>query len=194
MIKVAFIEQIHPTTMATNDTAPSRSLENCDDECLTSPPSSTSLPSADFTNSMNSNLRSTVCSTSGYERVSLDNEDTDAVSKESAVSQPKPTHRSLIDSLGLLSGHLAHSNDLDDQLNSESSPRASPRSSPGTTNPDIFHHDSPVSASPKGRHAWITGIAAGFSREFRKLRGRGHDPERGDDLFDDEAFNRGYCT
>ncbi|KAG6166201.1 hypothetical protein E4U11_008359 [Claviceps purpurea] len=179
--------------MATNDTAPSRSLENCDDECLTSPPSSTSLPSADFTNSMNSNLRSTVCSTSGYERVSLDNEDTDAVSKECAVSQPKPTHRSLIDSLGLLSGHLAHSNDLDDQLNSESSPRASPRSSPGTTNPDTFHHDSPVSDSPKGRYAWITGIAAGFSREFRKLRGRGHDPERGDDSFDDEAFNRGYC-
>ncbi|KAG6058824.1 hypothetical protein E4U32_004381 [Claviceps aff. humidiphila group G2b] len=182
--------------MATNDTAPSRSLENCDDECLISPASSTSLPSADFTNSTNSNLRSTVCSTSGYERVSLDNEDTDAVSKESAVSQPKPTHCSLTDSLGLLSGHLAHSNDLDDQLNSEPSPRASPRSSPGTTNFDTFHHDSPVSDSPKGRYAWITATAAFFSRMTRMLRmirKRGHDPELGDDSFDDEAFNRRYC-
>ncbi|KAG6176425.1 hypothetical protein E4U34_004048 [Claviceps purpurea] len=179
--------------MATNDTAPSRSLENCDDECLTSPPSSTSLPSADFTNSMNSNLRSTVCSTSGYERVSLDNEDTDAVSKESAVSQPKPTHRSLIDSLGLLSGHLAHSNDLDDQLNSESSPRASPHSPPETTDPDTFHHGSPVSDSPKGRCAWINVTVAAFSRVFRRLRRRGQDLELGDNPFDDEAFNRSYC-
>ncbi|KAG6024121.1 hypothetical protein E4U19_003959 [Claviceps sp. Clav32 group G5] len=179
--------------MATNDTAPSRSLENCDDECLTSPPSSTSSPSADFTDSTNSNLRSTVCSTSGYERVSLDDEVTDAVGKESAVSQPKPTHCSLTDSLGLLSGHLAHSNDLDDQLNSEASTRASPHSSPGTTNPDTFHHDSPVSDSSKSRYAWITAMAAEFSRRFRKLGRRGHDPERGDDSFDDEAFNRRYC-
>ncbi|KAG5916087.1 hypothetical protein E4U61_003973 [Claviceps capensis] len=179
--------------MATNDTAPSRSLENCDDECLTSPPSSTSLQSADFTNSTNFNFRSTVCSTSGYKRVSLDNEDTDAVSKESVVSQPKPTHCSLTDSVGLLSGHLAHSNGLDDQLNSEPSPRASPYSPPETTDPDTFHHDSPVSDSPKARNAWITVTFAVFSRVFRRLRRRGKDPELGDNPFDDEAFNRSYC-
>ncbi|KAG6094585.1 hypothetical protein E4U31_006198 [Claviceps sp. LM219 group G6] len=182
--------------MATNDTAPSRSLENCDDECLISPASSTSSPSADFTNSTNStnsNLRSTVCSTSGYERVSLDNEDTDAVSKESAVSQPKPTHCSLTDSLGLLSGHLAHNNDLDDQLNSEPSPRASPHSPPEATDSDTCPHNTPVSDSPKGRYAWITITAAVFSRVFRRLERRGQDLELGDDPFDDEAFNRSYC-
>ncbi|KAG6275603.1 hypothetical protein E4U47_000713 [Claviceps purpurea] len=181
--------------MTTNESVPSRSLETCDDECLTSPPSSTSLPSADFTNSANSNLRSTICSTIGYERVSLDYENTDAVGKESVVSESKPTHRSLIDSLGLLSDHMASSSDLGDQVNAISSQRASPHPSTEPTYPGTNHYGSPVCESPKGRYAGITAaIFRGVFRRPRRPLSRGLDPELGDNDFDDEAFTRRYCT
>ncbi|KAG6168706.1 hypothetical protein E4U51_001999 [Claviceps purpurea] len=179
--------------MATNESAPSRSLENCDDECPTSPPSSASLPSADFTNSTNSNLRSTICSTIGYERISLDNEDTNAVGKESVVSESKPTHRSSIDSLGLLSDHMASSSDLGDQVNAISSQRASPHPSTEPTYPGTNHYGSPVCESPKGRYAGITAaIFRGVFRRPRRPLSRGLDPELGDNDFDDEAFTRRY--
>ncbi|KAG6044761.1 hypothetical protein E4U39_003036 [Claviceps sp. Clav50 group G5] len=180
--------------MATNECAPSCSLENCDDECPTSPPSSTSLPSAGFTNSTNSNLRSTLCSDSGYERVSLDNEDTDAVGKESVISESKPTHCSFTDSRGLLSDHMASSSDLGDQVNAISSQRASPHPSPETTYPGTNHYGSPVCESPKGRCAGITAaIFRGVFRRPRRRLSRGLDPELGDNDFDDEAFTRSYC-
>ncbi|KAG6275601.1 hypothetical protein E4U47_000711 [Claviceps purpurea] len=166
--------------MAENESAPPRSSDNCDDERSASLSSSTGLQSADLTKS---NLQSTICSTSGYERIGLDNEDTDDVSKESAVSQSKSMRRS--SSKSLYPDRMASCNDIGGQQTSESPERASPHASPRTTHSGTNFLDSPPSEYLKGRHAWK--MAPTFSRVFQRFGTRAQMEQRAETLREHEA-------